>query len=500
MKPYLTLALLLFAASVTAQNPGDAFFSGDQIHEIRFQFSQTGFLDSLKANYTLDQYMRCDVTVDGVSFPVSGVKYKGNSSYNNQGKKKPFRIDFEEYTDNQKLDGMDKLVLNNAFKDPTFLREKMMLDFLNANGISAPRCIFVKLYINNQYWGLYSGVEDVEKTFLKTRFDNKGGNLFKGDPHGSLTWKGADPAMYYGDYELKTNEEENDWTDLVNLLNKLNNTPPAQLADSLDRYLNLDSWFSYWAAHNLFVNLDSYIGSGHNYFLYHNTDTDKFEWISWDVNEAFGNFNLGLTLNNLKTLPFGYIPNPPNMRPMMNKLWQDNVFKQRLADRMCELLQDFNNGSMDLRIDALANLIRPAVLADSLKTHSNALFEQNLSQDVNIGQGPNGGMIPGLKSFVTARRNALQQQLQSYGCSTSAVESLSESSIIIAPNPATDFIQINIPNQDILRVYLLDASGKLCMQWASKTNYEISNLPSGIYFLKVQTEEAVVSGRFLMGK
>lgn len=500
MKPFLTLALLLFTACATAQNPGDAFFSGDQIHEIRFQFSQPGFLDSLKANYILDQYMRCDVTVDGVSFPVSGVKYKGNSSYNNPGKKKPFRIDFEEYTDNQKLDGLDKLVLNNAFKDPTFLREKMMLDFLNAHGISAPRCIFVKLYINNQYWGLYSGVEDVEKTFLKTRFDNKGGNLFKGDPHGSLTWKGPDPALYYGDYELKTNEEENDWTDLVNLLNKLNNTPPAQLADSLDRYLNLDSWFSYWAGHNLFVNLDSYIGSGHNYFLYHNTDTDKFEWISWDVNEAFGNFNMGLTLNNLKTLPFGFIPNPPNMRPMMNKLWQDNAFKQRLADRMCELLKDFNNGSMDQRIDVLANLIRPAVLADTLKTHSNALFEQNLSQDVNIGQGPNGGMIPGLKSFVTARRNALLQQLQSYGCSTSSVQNLTEASMTISPNPATDFIQISIPYHDILQIRLWDGSGKLCGQWMPQTNYEVSNLPSGLYFLEVLTEEGVVSGRFLMGK
>ena len=341
---------------------------------------------------------------------------------------------------------MAKLVLNNAFKDPTFLREKLMLDFLNDHGITAPRATFAKLYLNGYYWGLYSVVEDVNKTFLKDRFDNKGGNLFKGDPKGSLQWKGPTESLYYSDYELKTNETENDWSDLVRLINALNNTPSAQLADSLDQYLNVDSWFSYWATHNLFANLDSYIGSGHNYFLYHNKDTGKFEWITWDVNEAFGNFNQGLSLPNIKTLPIGYIPNPANARPMMNRLWQDPVFQQRLADRICSLLPDFNNNQLDARIDVLANLIRPAVQADSLKFYSNALFEQNLSQDANIGQGPGGGTIAGLKPFVTARRNSLVQQLAVYGCNLSAtVDFFDNQAITISPNPFSETITLSFP-------------------------------------------------------
>ena len=146
---------------------------------------------------------------------------------------------------------------------------------------------------------MYSVVEDVNKTFLKDRFDNKGGNLFKGDPKGLLTWKGADQSLYQNDYELKTNETANDWSDLLRFLNALNNTPAAQVVDSVGKYMNLENWLNYWAAHNLFVNLDSYIGSGHNYFIYHNTDTDRFEWITWDVNEAFGTFQMGLQPNAL---------------------------------------------------------------------------------------------------------------------------------------------------------------------------------------------------------
>ncbi len=194
---FLILKLLFISFTLGAQSPGDVFFADNQIHEIRFSFSQTGFLDSLKANYTLDQYMRCDIQVDGVTYPTCGVKYKGNSSYNNQGQKKPFRIDFEEYVDSQEVDGLEKLVLNNAFKDPTLLREKLMLDFLNEHDIAAPRASFARLYLNGFYWGLYSVVEDVNKTFLKDRFDNKSGNLFKGDPHGTLTWKGASPNLVY---------------------------------------------------------------------------------------------------------------------------------------------------------------------------------------------------------------------------------------------------------------------------------------------------------------
>ncbi len=495
------LSYLLFSnIPLRAQSPGDVFFAGDQIHEIHFDFAQPGFLDSLKTNYTLDQYMRCNVTIDGIDCPSSGVKYKGNSSYNNQGKKKPFRIDLEEFVDSQQVDGLKKLVLNNAFKDPTLLREKLMLDFLNEHGIAAPRASFARVYLNGYYWGLYSVVEDVSKPLLKDRFDNKGGNLFKGDPHGTLMWKGADPSLYWPDYELKTNETENDWSDLEKLINALNNTPAAQLTDSLDRYLNLDSWFSYWAGHNLFANLDSYIGSGHNYFLYHNKDTDKFEWITWDVNEAFGNFNMGLTLANIKTLPIGYLPNPANSRPMMNRLWQDAASQQRLADRLCELNTDFTNAKLDARIDELANLIRPAVQADTLKFYSNTLFEQNLSQDVSIGQGPGGGSIAGLKNFITARHNSLLQQLATYGCSASATSALSvDLNINLLPNPSAGLVQIETPDLKIQQIELLSPNGQRRANWQIQdenvAKIDLGAFPAGIYFIRISTSSGVAVRR-----
>lgn len=497
MKRFSTLGLLFsLPFLLAAQTAGDQFFSAWTVHEIRFRFAQPGYWDSLKINYTLDQYMRCDVTLDGVAYPQCGVKFKGNSSYNNPGNKKPFRIDFAEYVDNQEHDGLKKLVLNNAFKDPTLLREKLTLDFLNAHDIAAPRAAFTRLYINDRYWGVYSAVEDVSNPFLNDRFGNKDGNLFKGDPKGTLAWKGWSQNLYQMEYELKTNETANDWSDLVRFINVLNNTPTDQFPDSLGRYLNLDSWFSYWAAHNLFVNLDSYIGSGHNYFLYHNTDTDKFEWITWDVNEAFGNFQMNITLANLKILPFGFIPAPMQQRPMMNRLWPIVPYKQALADRLCDLLQDFSNAKMDARIDSLAALIRTDVYADTLKFFSNVYFEQNLKQDISGTGTPGAGTLAGLKPFIAARRASLIQQLASYGCAMSDVsESRDLVQILLSPNPASDHLLINAGEEHIESVILLSPDGRLLTPLPTYgsgiVEVDLRPFPPGVFYLLINSGEAV---------
>lgn len=504
MKYFFTAFFLsLQALSLSAQTAGDAFFSEWTVHEIRFQFSQPGYWDSLKANYILDEYMRCDVQVDGVSLPNSGVKFKGNSSYNNPSNKKPFRIDLAEYVDNQSFDGLKKLVLNNAFKDPTFLREKLMLDFMNQHGINVPRATFARLYLNGKYWGLYSVVEDVNKTFLEDRFGNKDGNLFKGDPKGTLVWKGAQQSLYESDYELKTNETENNWSDLIGLLNALNNSSNLQLADSLGKYMNLESWFSYWAAHNLFVNLDSYIGSGHNYFLYHNSASNKFEWITWDVNEAFGNFQMGMPLANIKTLPYGFIPQPGTQRPIMNRLWTNSALKQQYSDRLCDLLADFNNQKMDARIDSLANLIRTHVYADSLNFFTNNQFEQNLSQDLMLPNVPGASGIAGLKNFISARNTSLKQQLSTVGCNTSnSVYIIDNQSITVYPNPNNGHFWVSSPGQEMRSIALRSLDGKVLLnqKFDKQFVFEVNHFsaPPGMYLVTVETEKGWLSSKLCL--
>ena len=484
--PFLLVSVAFFKAN--AQAPGDNFFAAWVVHEIHFDFAQTSFWDSLTVNYTLDQYMAANVSIDGIAYPNSGVKYKGNSSYNNPGAKKPFRIDLSEYTDGQAHDGLKKWVLNNGFKDPTMLREKIMLDFLNENQVVAPRAAFAKLFVNGQYRGIYTVVEDVNKTFLEDRFGNKNGNLFKGDPKGTLAWKGWGQPMYQNDYELKTNETENNWMDLIRAINVLNNTPLAQLPDSLPAYIHLDSWFDYWAAHTIFVNLDSYIGSGHNYFVYHNTETAQLEWITWDVNEAFGNFQMNLSLTALKNMAYNHIQNP-NARPMMAQTLAVDDFQQAFEEHTCALLARFSNAILDPKIDSLANLIRADLYADPFKFFTNSQFELNLEQDLMVSGVPGANGILGLKSFVLARRNALIQQLAQVGCTVSNTDIPAPDGLAVFPNPCSDILHIRSVWPSEGTAHLLDLTGKSLLQRTINSGGWLAlptqQLPAGMYLLQI---------------
>lgn len=252
-KLYKALFLLSISLTAKAQSEGDALFNTSEIHTIEFTFGQPSFWDTLETNYTLDVFTLGDVRIDGTLVPDVGIKFKGNSSYNNQSDKKSFKIDMNEFVSGQEFDSLKRLNLNNGFKDPSFLREKLTLDILKEQGLPAPRCTYANLYINGTLWGLYMLVEEVNKKFLDQRFGEDVGNLFKGDPHGNLNWQGADPVAYYDDYELKTNENANDWSDLVNQIDVINNTPDNELHTELETVLNTETFIKCWANYVMFV-------------------------------------------------------------------------------------------------------------------------------------------------------------------------------------------------------------------------------------------------------
>ena len=479
--PLFVITISLFSNKIKAQTEGDLFFGQAIVHDVSMTFTQTNYWDSLVAYKPLELYLKGDVTIDGILYPNVGIKFKGNSSYTNPSTKKPFKIDLNEYVAGQDMDGIKKFNLNNGFKDPSFMREKVALDFYNEHGLAAPRCSYTRVYINGTYWGLYMFVEEANKTFLDDRFGNKQGNMFKGDPNGDLKWINSTPSSYYTKYELHTNETVNDWNDLVNLIDNINNSG-ANFYDSLEATLNTSNFIKHWAAMNLFVNLDSYIGSGHNYFIYDDTLSNKFEWVSWDTNESFGNFNMGLTATQLKNLIIFYFSSPSSSRPLVQNMLTVPSYKSTLVDVFCQWLDyDFSNAALDSKIDSLANAIRTDVYADAIKFYSNANFETNLTSDV--------GPTMGIKSFITERRNALISELFLNGCSVGVNENLAEEQLSVYPNPASSFITIDFQstaNENVICVY--NSLGQELIKQNSYSTSEkinISGLSEGMYFVKV---------------
>lgn len=505
-KFYTLFAAIIFFTKLSAQNPGDTLFQ-TLIHTVNINFSQTGFWDSLLLNYANDVYMAGSVNIDGKQLNSIGIKLKGNSSFNTYpGVKKSMKLSFNEYQTDQRFDSLKTLNLNNGFKDPTMMREKIMLDFCRRNGVPAPRCVYAKVYINGTYWGFYTLVEQVDKKFLGTNFSNNDGNLFKGDPKGDLKWLGSSPSLYYNSYELKTNETTNDWTDLVNLIDKINNTSDGVFYDSLENNLETNYYLKVWASNNLFANLDSYIGSGHNYYIYHDENSNKFNTITWDVNEAFGNFNMGMNVTQIENLSVQFLSSPSNSRPLSYRMLQNATYKTAYLDLICNWMQsEFTTEKLFSIIDSFANLIRTDYYADPNKMYSNQQFEDNIDSTITVTGGPGGNDIPGLKSFINRRRTAVQTELAALTCPTaiSEVEN-SSTGFNIFPNPTNGKVWLRITNWNEsrnfgtneeleLRIYNLFGQEVFKSTIRNPQSEMQVDLPNGIYFVRLQDTNKIQS-------
>ncbi|CAG0971169.1 MAG: T9SS type A sorting domain-containing protein [Bacteroidetes bacterium] len=494
------------------QAPGDNFFNSSNVHTIKLTFNQPSFWDSLttyKQQGDLSgtyYYMVAKVEIDGNVLDSIGVRLKGNSSYNSYPtNKKPFKLDFNEYKSGQKYDGVKKMNLNNSFKDPTMMREKLAYDFCRNVWINSPRCTYANLYINNENWGLYVAVEEIDATFLKNRFSNKDGNLFKGDPQGSLQFFGYLAASYYPKYELKNNETLNDWSDLINLIDKINNSGPTNYYNEMKNVLNMGSYIRNRAMNILFANLDSYDGSKHNYYLYHDTLGDRFEWLPWDVNEAFGNFNMGMTIPQLECLDIFYIPNPQTNSPLAKNTLDNAALKLEYTWHMNDFIQYyFSENYLFPTIDSLYNKIKSYVYADTKKMYTNQHFEDNINQNISVGGGPGGGNIAGLKSFITNRRNCVNTQLMQLGYpNVSVTEIIADNTLKIYPNPANALLTIESENSSIENIEITDCIGKVvfCFPFNDIQPYthtvDIQTLRNGLYFVKTTSNGKINTSKLI---
>ena len=248
----------LFTVAVFADalaNEADQFFDDSYVHEIRIYFADPDWYDALIEAHTADPddpYFQARFEFGSTALDPVGVRFKGNSSYRTPGTKKSIKIDFDEYREDDPsftFFGLAKLNLNNGFKDPTFLREKLFLEFAS-RFVPAIRTVHVNVYINDTLWGLYTAVEQVNKDFLQGWFGaGEDGNLFKaetsdaignGTGFGSgLTWLGTNAANYRDRYQLKTNEAADDYSQLIEFINVLNNTPAGDLRSEIESLLDV---------------------------------------------------------------------------------------------------------------------------------------------------------------------------------------------------------------------------------------------------------------------
>lgn len=386
-------------------------FQEGTVQIIELNFAQEDFWNILEENYADETYLEAEFQWGELSLGEVGVRLKGGSSYTmNPTMKKSFKIDFDEFVEDQNIQGVYKINLNCNFNDPSFVREAAAYWICRASGIPCPRTSFAALYINGDYWGLYTLVEQFDKHFIEERFgESEDGNLWKGDDHGTLEFLGWSAEAYYGEYQLKTNESENDWSSLIDLTWKLNNTPVDLLPDSLSEVMDINTALALLAVDNLIVNLDSYSGRGVNYYLYLMDRDDRFVFGEWDMNESWGVHNSwNYTVSDLQQLDIHWTnASSGEYRPLGEVLWSmdqwDAVYRGHLLRMMAE---EANPDSLIPRMEGMRDLIREWVYLEECprSLFSPEQFEQ--AMDVSVPIGP-GRFAPALGVFIENRHDYL---------------------------------------------------------------------------------------------
>ncbi|NQV53670.1 MAG: CotH kinase family protein [Flavobacteriales bacterium] len=241
-----------------------------------------------EANLESDEYKVASLRFEGIPGDTFlsdsvGIRLRGNTS--RYAEKKSFKIHLEKF-DGPKLHGIEKLNLKGSHNDPSILRERLSYQVMRAMNGAAARSNNVELYINEEYRGLYVNIEQIDNDFMKLRFGNKTGNLFKCLYGASL--RSSDDVWNDGIFELKTNETANDRSDLIELIDKLNTPSDEAFKDEIETILDVDHLLKYLAVEVLTGHWDGYSFNKNNYYLYHNDSTDLFEVIMYDPDNTFG--------------------------------------------------------------------------------------------------------------------------------------------------------------------------------------------------------------------
>lgn len=408
LSPAVAASLLaaLPEADAGAMTPHE-LFSDEVVHEIDIVLPYTAWFDTLSRRKQAESYVAGEVWVDGERSSSVGVRFKGNSSWGHPGIKKPFKLKFDAFESQQTFANQTTLSLNNNYHDATMMRETIAYELYRNVGI-ASRTGYANVRVNDELIGFYTLVENVNRAWTQDHVAaDEDGTLWKVDPNGDLRWRGETPDSYRRDYQLETNEEDDDWSDFIDWLDALNHTPIDALPDSLRGRVDVDAFLRNHAITITLVSLDSYEGRAHNYYLYHRDDRDQFLHIPWDLNSSFGTHTLEMSTEERRNM--SPLWTYQQSRPLVDRLLEVPLYEEMYLRHLRDLLNgEWSEEAMDARIDRLRDWIRPHVYADPNKMYRNQDFEDNIEHDLILD---GRRLYFGLRSFVGDRTSVIQPVL-----------------------------------------------------------------------------------------
>jgi spore coat protein H len=357
-------------------------------------------------------YFDVHLKFNGKSWNNVGFRLKGTGSLFTSWLrgiyKLPFRLDMNRFADknpdvaNQSFYGFNDLTFAPGFGDNSLIRDKTVSDIFRSAGVKCAQTAFYKIYIDfgdgKKYCGVYTMIESVDDTMIKTQFGDDNGNIYKPESHFDVFDKNA--------FDKKNNKTANDFTDVKALFDILHDntrlTNPTVWRTNLEKILNVEDYLKWLALNIVLLNDDNYL---HNYYLF-NSPTKHLTYIPWDFNDAlkYPDPNQPPNQDTSYFLPDLPLSHARDNYPLIKFVKEDAVYFGKYKQYM----REFNNNqftitNLNAMIDKNTNLIAPFINGAEPETLP-------FSQFVNVADF--AGAASDLRQIIQKRRQEVVDFLQ----------------------------------------------------------------------------------------
>ena len=236
---------------------------------------------------------------DGTSLDVRynvGIRNRGHGSRDDW----PFNNYRVNIPSDRPWEGLSAVNINAKF---TYVQVIGNIIFSRA-GIFAPKVNAAQVLVNgnnlaatgSRMYGKYAFLEAVEGEFRDQHIaPDPDGNLYSarridGGLEAELAYLGPDPTPYRGLYFKQSNISEDDWSDLIQLTNVLNNAPAATYLNDVSQVVNVKQWLRFLALDALLLNGETSLsrGIGDDYDMYRGLNDPRFVLVPHDLDTILG--------------------------------------------------------------------------------------------------------------------------------------------------------------------------------------------------------------------
>ena len=389
----------------------DEFYAPNRVQTLHLKIAES---DQQKMKAALPEciYVPAVLNWNNQTVREVGVRFKGNSSANpHQQHKRSYLIKFSKYKKQQRFLGMERISFDNGVQFGSLFSEPIITDILLQLGHPTHRCNYAKLYVNNEFTGVYVNAERIDDTFIQRHFPGKPGGLWKNDtggPGGDLRYIGDDPQLYRKAFEPKNKQAETDSEvrELLTFIEKINRIPDENFEQMLAQNIDVDKFLQTTAVMLLSGAFDQLTGWGpHNYYLYRQNDSGNWHYLPWDLDVGFCEIAFGKVYaledwNAAWPIPKGH------QNPLLDRLIRNPDLLARYRAIALDILEThFNPEQLCKTLDSKYALIREDLKKDPYPNRRATVSTDQSYDDI----------IDSMKQFIRKRYKSARNQLLNPG-------------------------------------------------------------------------------------